>query len=205
MRRSVGKELGNHEKVFGTVRAIEWNEVLHGQIRHRGCHSGYVFLYIVNNLLFVIFPPIAFFFCLCLWTYFAKEKRARVCSRRGKNPSLAREQYLIPWRRRARHSLAKIIIIQLISCPLLHLFYTTSNNETGLAEHKDTLGSPLCPCRHYDDKEAEVKAGFWNCPCIPMRERKECHCMLFLTEDNDFAGDDNTITIEEINEAIEDM
>ncbi|CAL6414274.1 ferredoxin-thioredoxin reductase catalytic chain [Bathycoccus prasinos] len=75
----------------------------------------------------------------------------------------------------------------------------------GLAEHKDTLGSPLCPCRHYDDKEAEVKAGFWNCPCIPMRERKECHCMLFLTDDNDFAGDDSTITIEEINEAIEDM
>ena len=26
----------------------------------------------------------------------------------------------------------------------------------GLAEHKDTLGAPLCPCRHYDDKEAEV-------------------------------------------------
>jgi len=29
--------------------------------------------------------------------------------------------------------------------------------------------------------------------------------MLFLTEDKDFAGDDNTITIEEINEALEDM
>ena len=58
----------------------------------------------------------------------------------------------------------------------------------GLAEHKDTLGAPLCPCRHYDDKEAEVASGFWNCPCVPMRERKECHCMLFLTEDNDFVG-----------------
>ena len=203
MRRSVGEELGNHEKVFGTVRAIEWNEVLHGQICHRSCHSGCVFLYIINNLLFVIFPPILFFSSVFVGV-FAKEKRARVCSRRGKKSSLARE-HLIPWRRRARHSLAKIIIIQLISCSLLHLFYTTSNNETGLAEHKDTLGSPLCPCRHYDDKEAEVKAGFWNCPCIPMRERKECHCMLFLTEDNDFAGDDSTITIEEINEAIEDM
>lgn len=77
--------------------------------------------------------------------------------------------------------------------------------KTGLAEHKDTLGSPLCPCRHYDDKEAEVKAGFWNCPCIPMRERKECHCMLFLTDDNDFAGDDNTITMDELKETIEDM
>ena len=42
----------------------------------------------------------------------------------------------------------------------------------GLAEHKDTLGAPLCPCRHYDDKEAEAKQGYWNCPCVPMRERK---------------------------------
>jgi ferredoxin-thioredoxin reductase catalytic chain len=59
----------------------------------------------------------------------------------------------------------------------------------GLAEHKVTLGAPLCPCRFYDDKEAEAKDGFWNCPCVPMRERHECHCMLFLTEDNDFAGE----------------
>jgi ferredoxin-thioredoxin reductase catalytic chain len=42
----------------------------------------------------------------------------------------------------------------------------------GLAEHKDTLGAPLCPCRHYDDKAAEAAQGFWNCPCVPMRERK---------------------------------
>ncbi|KAL6587492.1 hypothetical protein OROMI_000470 [Orobanche minor] len=111
----------------------------------------------------------------------------------------------------------------------------------GLAEHKDTLGAPLCPCRHYDDKASEAQQGFWNCPCVPMRERdgngpdldrillipdpdpflllrsrsvpdpsdpkiqdpdpdpsdprvygsvKECHCMLFLTPDNDFAGPD---------------
>ena len=26
----------------------------------------------------------------------------------------------------------------------------------GLAEHKDELGAPLCPCRHYDDKAAEA-------------------------------------------------
>jgi len=75
----------------------------------------------------------------------------------------------------------------------------------GLAEHKDTLGAPLCPCRHYDDKEAEVASGFWNCPCVPMRERKECHCMLFLTEDNDFAGDEKTITMEEVKELSEGM
>jgi len=42
----------------------------------------------------------------------------------------------------------------------------------GLAEHKDELGAPLCPCRHYDDKKAEAQQGFWNCPCVPMRERK---------------------------------
>jgi ferredoxin-thioredoxin reductase catalytic subunit len=40
----------------------------------------------------------------------------------------------------------------------------------GLAENKVNLGSPLCPCRFYDDKEAEAKDGYWNCPCVPMRE-----------------------------------
>jgi ferredoxin-thioredoxin reductase catalytic chain len=25
------------------------------------------------------------------------------------------------------------------------------------------------PSRHYDDKAAEAKQGFWNCPCVPMR------------------------------------
>jgi ferredoxin-thioredoxin reductase catalytic chain len=68
----------------------------------------------------------------------------------------------------------------------------------GLAKHKDDLGAPLCPCRHYEDKEAEAGAAYWNCPCVPMRERKECHCMLFLTSDNDFAGDQQTIAFEEI-------
>ncbi|KAL4535301.1 hypothetical protein Ndes2526B_g06199 [Nannochloris sp. 'desiccata'] len=71
----------------------------------------------------------------------------------------------------------------------------------GLAEHKDELGAPLCPCRHYDDKAAEAANGFWNCPCVPMRERKECHCMLFLTEDNDFRGEDQTMTLDEVVEA----
>jgi ferredoxin-thioredoxin reductase catalytic chain len=68
----------------------------------------------------------------------------------------------------------------------------------GLAKHKEELGAPLCPCRHYEDKEAEVKATFWNCPCVPMRERKECHCMLFLTPDNDFAGERQDITVDEV-------
>nr|QAA11212.1 plastid ferredoxin-thioredoxin reductase beta subunit [Monodopsis sp. MarTras21] len=58
----------------------------------------------------------------------------------------------------------------------------------GLAKHKDEYGAPLCPCRHYEDKAAEVSIAYWNCPCVPMRERKECHCMLFLTPDNPFVG-----------------
>mmetsp|Transcript_29034 Transcript_29034/g.44856 ORF Transcript_29034/g.44856 Transcript_29034/m.44856 type:complete len:170 (-) Transcript_29034:1018-1527(-) len=68
----------------------------------------------------------------------------------------------------------------------------------GLAEHKVTLGTPLCPCRFYEDKEKEAKDGYWNCPCVPMRERHECHCMLFLTEDNDFAGTEQNISIDDV-------
>ncbi|CDP02158.1 unnamed protein product [Coffea canephora] len=75
----------------------------------------------------------------------------------------------------------------------------------GLAEHRDTLGAPLCPCRHYDDKVAEAQQGFWNCPCVPMRERKECHCMLFLTAENDFAGNEQAISLEEIRETTANM
>ena len=75
----------------------------------------------------------------------------------------------------------------------------------GLAKHKDELGSPLCPCRHYEDKEAEVKATYWNCPCVPMQERKECHCMLFLTEENDFSGELQEITMEDLEAARENM
>eukprot|EP00439_Symbiodinium_sp_Y106_P083014 s133_g22.t2 len=62
----------------------------------------------------------------------------------------------------------------------------------------ETLGAPLCPCRHYEDKEKEVKDGYWNCPCVPMRERHECHCMLFLKDDNPFASECSNIDLEEI-------
>mmetsp|Transcript_14249 Transcript_14249/g.24184 ORF Transcript_14249/g.24184 Transcript_14249/m.24184 type:complete len:163 (-) Transcript_14249:1287-1775(-) len=70
----------------------------------------------------------------------------------------------------------------------------------GLAEHKVSLGAPLCPCRFYEDKEKEAKDGFWNCPCVPMRERHECHCMLFLTEENDFVGEESVISVDEVEE-----
>ncbi len=68
----------------------------------------------------------------------------------------------------------------------------------GLARHKDEYGAPLCPCRHYDDKAAEVSSAYWNCPCVPMRERKECHCMLFLTKDNEFSSSQQEISLDEI-------
>jgi len=73
----------------------------------------------------------------------------------------------------------------------------------GLARHKDEYGAPLCPCRHYDDKTTEVASAYWNCPCVPMRERKECHCMLFLTSDNAFSSTNRKIEMETILEAIE--
>ena len=63
----------------------------------------------------------------------------------------------------------------------------------GLAKHKDLYGAPLCPCRHYQDKNKEVANTYWNCPCVPMRERKECHCMLFLNPDNEFASNKQSI------------
>lgn len=63
----------------------------------------------------------------------------------------------------------------------------------GLTCHKEEYGAPLCPCRHYENKTVEVDSAYWNCPCIPMRERKECHCMLFLTSDNEFASSNQNI------------
>jgi ferredoxin-thioredoxin reductase catalytic chain len=66
----------------------------------------------------------------------------------------------------------------------------------GLAEHKVEFGAPLCPCRFYEDKEEEVKKGYWNCPCMPMRDEKICHCCLFLTEDSPFAGKDQVCQFE---------
>lgn len=48
-----------------------------------------------------------------------------------------------------------------------------------------------CVCLHH------------RCPARP--DPQECHCMLFLTEDNDFRGEDQAITLQEIQEATEGM
>lgn len=86
-------------------------------------------------------------------------------------------------------------------------FFCIDNTVTavvveGLAKHKDTYGAPLCPCRHYEDKITEVQSAYWNCPCVPMRERQECHCMLFLSSSNEFAGVQQTISSQDLSEAI---
>lgn len=53
----------------------------------------------------------------------------------------------------------------------------------GLAAHQDTLGRPLCPCRFYPDKEAEVQHRTWICACDDMQIYKYCHCLLFVNEE----------------------
>lgn len=51
----------------------------------------------------------------------------------------------------------------------------------GLAANVDTLGKPLCPCRFYPDKQAEVQYRTWICACDDMQIYKYCHCLLFVT------------------------
>ncbi|URE32067.1 hypothetical protein MUK42_34425 [Musa troglodytarum] len=44
----------------------------------------------------------------------------------------------------------------------------------GLVDHRDSPGAPSMSLqvKHYDYKAAEVAQGFWNCPCVPMRETR---------------------------------
>lgn len=53
----------------------------------------------------------------------------------------------------------------------------------GLARHLEQLGRPLCPCRFYPDKEAELKQRTWVCACEDMKVYKYCHCLLFTNAD----------------------
>jgi ferredoxin-thioredoxin reductase catalytic chain len=52
---------------------------------------------------------------------------------------------------------------------------------TGLASNLEQLGKPLCPCRFYPDKRAEVQHRTWICACDDMQIYKYCHCLLFVT------------------------
>ena len=52
----------------------------------------------------------------------------------------------------------------------------------GLAKNMDEIGRPLCPCRFYPDKKAEVEnSREWICACDEMKLYKYCHCLLFVT------------------------
>ncbi len=53
----------------------------------------------------------------------------------------------------------------------------------GLAHNIDTIGRPLCPCRFYPDKEAEIEHRTWICACDDMQIYKYCHCLLFVNEE----------------------
>lgn len=74
----------------------------------------------------------------------------------------------------------------------------TATVLAGLAINKEETGYALCPCRHYEDKTAEADLSYWTCPCVPMIERKECHCMLFLTENNAFSSEVQEIEPQEL-------
>jgi ferredoxin-thioredoxin reductase catalytic chain len=53
----------------------------------------------------------------------------------------------------------------------------------GLANHHESLGKPLCPCRFYPDKTEEIKYRTWICACDDMQIYKYCHCLLFVNEE----------------------
>ena len=59
----------------------------------------------------------------------------------------------------------------------------TDSVVKGLAKHQDDLGRPLCPCRFYPDKQAEVQHRTWICACDDMQIYKYCHCLLFVGDD----------------------
>ncbi|WP_460200309.1 ferredoxin-thioredoxin reductase catalytic domain-containing protein [Scytonema sp. NUACC21] len=75
--------------------------------------------------------------------------------------------------------------------------------RSGVVLNKDQTRAEVI--EHYNQKEIKIRVTFWNCPCVPMRERKECHCMLFLTPDNEFAGNLQEISLETIKEVRDTM
>lgn len=79
----------------------------------------------------------------------------------------------------------------------------TATVIAGLAINKEETGYALCPCRHYEDKIAEADLSYWTCPCIPMIERKECHCLLFLTEKNAFSSPEQEISNTDLKNLLE--
>ena len=56
----------------------------------------------------------------------------------------------------------------------------TSVIIAGLADYKQKYELPLCQCRNFRSERVVIELNFWICPCVAMRERKECHCKLFV-------------------------
>lgn len=73
---------------------------------------------------------------------------------------------------------------------------------TGLANYKEKYGVPLCPCRNYYNEEAEIDLNYWICPCVSMRERKECHCKLFLNTNDEYSSTTQNININLISNSL---
>lgn len=57
---------------------------------------------------------------------------------------------------------------------------------------------------HVTNRQSDWCMSWGSCPerqASAVVYVQECHCMLFLTEDNDFAGKDQDITLDEIKES----
>ena len=52
---------------------------------------------------------------------------------------------------------------------------------------------------------ASMAWGARNSMSTHRRERHECHCMLFLTDDNEFAGDNKVLTLQETKDLTDEM
>ena len=71
----------------------------------------------------------------------------------------------------------------------------TSVIVAGLADYKNKYDLPLCPCRNFRSERVEIELNFWICPCVAMRERKECHCKLFVRPENSEASQTQKIPL----------
>ena len=89
-----------------------------------------------------------------------------------------------------RHAL----VASLLNCPLWSLLAPLPLPASLLSPSLRRL-PPLCPC---------TLTGRPPTP-RPSRALQECHCMLFLTEDNDFRGEEQNITLDELVDMTKDM
>lgn len=71
----------------------------------------------------------------------------------------------------------------------------TSVIISGLADYKERYQLPLCPCRNFRSERVEIELNFWICPCVAMRERKECHCKLFVRPEDPDASQTQEIPL----------